>query len=374
MRKYFFTTLFLIIFLSNYFSVFAQTENELPDIILFHGEECPHCKAERTFLDGLKKELPELEVIEYEVWHNEENRKIFLEIAESLGIENLGVPLTIIGDKYLIGFDKPENSGKEIKKMLGLETDGDSSIFSHPIFGKINIKNLSLPFLAVVLGTLDGFNPCSMWALLVLLTLLIATGSRRKVWIVGGVFILTSAFSYFLFMAAWLNTFIFIGYINAVQIIIGILALVAGIVSIREFFTFKPGVCEITDEKKKTKLTERIKNILHSHSLLFMVLGVMGIAFSVNLIELLCSLGIPVIYTKALAMHSLAKWKYYAYIGLYDFFYMLDDIIILLIAGFSMKFFHFNTRYSRYSRLIAGILMVILGLIFLIKPELLIFG
>ena len=73
-------------------------------------------------------------------------------------------------------------------------------------------------------------------------------------------------------------------------------------------------------------------------------------------------------------MYDLASWKYYGYIGLYDFFYMLDDIIVLVIAGFSMKFFHFNSGYSRWSRLVAGILMLILGAIFLIKPELLMFG
>ncbi len=353
---------------------------EAPVITLFHGEECPHCLAEREFLGELKKEIPDLKVVEYEVWHNKENRELFLKTAEELGIKSLAVPLTIIGGDYLIGFDKPENSGKKIRQMLadsGAEFPSGNKgeeIVSIPFFGEINIKNLSLPVLAVVLGGLDGFNPCSMWALLVLLTLVLATGSRKKVWLVGGMFILVSAVSYFMFMAAWLNAFIFIGYMSAVQIVIGVVALVAGFISVKEFFTFKPNVCEVSSPEQQQKLGERIKRALGSASLPLMLLGVAGIAFSVNLIELLCSLGLPVIFTKTLTMFDLASWKYYGYIGLYDFFYMLDDIVVLAIAGFSMKFFHVNSGYSRWSRLIAGAAMLILGFIFLFKPELLMFG
>ena len=353
---------------------------EAPTVTLFHGEECPHCQAERKFLGELKKEMPDLKVVEYEVWHNKENRELFLKTADELGIKSLAVPLTIIGDDYIIGFDKPENSGEKIRQMLANLESGSSGVssekemFKIPFFGEINVKNLSLPVLAVALGTLDGFNPCSMWALLVFLTLVIASGSRKKVLLVGGTFILVSATSYFLFMAAWLNAFMFIGYMSAAQIIIGLLAVVAGVISIKEFFTYKPNVCEVSSPEQQQKIGARIKRALGAASLPLMLLGVAGVAFSVNLVELLCSLGIPVVFTKTMTMYNLAAWKYYSYIGLYDFFYMIDDIIVLAVAGFSMKFFHFNSGYSRWSRLIAGAAMLILGFIFLFKPELIMFG
>ncbi|MBI4692120.1 MAG: hypothetical protein HY773_01620 [Candidatus Terrybacteria bacterium] len=357
LKKLFFVFLIVGFLLTPVFS-FSQEKSTL---ILFHGEECPHCIVERQFLAELKKEMPDLEIIEYEVWHNEENRKLFLETAEKLGIKQLAVPLTIIGDKYLLGFDTPENSGEQIKHMIkNLEIKSPSE-FSHPFF------------LAVTLGAVDGFNPCSMWALLVLITLAIATRSRKKVWLVGSVFIITSYISYFLFMSAWLNTFIFLEYIKIIRIIVGLVAVAAGFLSIREFYTFKPNVCEVSAPEQQKKISNRIKEVLNSKTALFLVLGVAGIAFSVNLIELLCSLGLPVIFTKTLTLYNLAKWKYYAYIGLYDFFYMLDDIIVLALAGFSLKFFQLNGKYSRWSRLIAGILMLALGAIFLIKPELLMF-
>ncbi|MBU3926032.1 hypothetical protein KJ763_02600 [Patescibacteria group bacterium] len=377
-RQLFFIVISAVFLLTAGF-VYAQENIE---IILFYGEECPHCKEEIKFLNDLKKEIPNLEIKEYEIWHNKENQKIFIETAQKFGLsaENLAVPMIIVGGQYLIGFDSPEGLGQTIRQMiedLGVKPPSGGKIteeiISHPIFGKINVQKVTLPFLTIVLGTLDGFNPCSMWSLIVLLTLVIATGSRKKVWLVGSVFIITSAISYFLFMSAWLNAFVFLDYLIITRIIVGIIAIGAGIISIKEFITFKPNVCEVSSPEKQQKITERIRKILQSPNTLTIVLGVIAVAFSVNLIELLCSLGIPVIFTKTLAMYNLATWKYYAYIGFYDFFYMLDDIIVLLIAGFSMKFFHINSKYSRYSRLVAGVLMLLLGLIFLLKPDLLSF-
>ena len=351
---------------------------EKPTLVLFHGEECPHCQAERKFLKSLKEEYPDLEIIEYEVWHNEENQKLFLETARRLGIKRLAVPLTIVGGQFLIGFDKPENSGKAIREMVEAEYYGKKieakKTIKLPLFGKVDLQETSLLFLSAVIGLLDGFNPCSMWALLVLLTLLISSGSRKKVWLVGGVFILTSAFSYFLFMTAWLNAFIFISYLSIVRLAVGIFAVGAGAAAIKGFFSRQPDVCEISDDKYQAKISERIKKAVYAHSLAAIILGVVFVAFSVNLVELMCSLGFPVIFTNALAMHHLPFWQYYFYILIYVFFYMLDDIVVLVAAGLSMRFLHLNSKYSHYSRLLAGILMLALGIIFIFKPELLMFN
>lgn len=363
MRKF-----LLLSFLIIGFTAYAQT----PNITFFYGKECPHCEEEIKFLDSLKKEMPDLEIVEYEVWHNEENQKLFLETAEKLGIKNLAVPLTIIGEKYLVGFDSSENYGQKIREMIKGGAEPEEKV-SLPFLGEISLKNFSLPLLTIVLGTIDGFNPCSMWALLTLIILVLATGSRKRIWLVGSVFIITSYISYFLFMTAWLNFFIFLDYLKVVRIIIGLIAIIAGVISIREFYTFKPGVCEVSSFEQRQKISDRIKKVLQSTTLPAVILGVIAVAISVNLIELLCSLGLPVVFTKALTLHHLATWKYYLYIAFYDFFYMLDDLIVLFVAGFSLRLFHLNDKYSHWSRLIAGILMLALGIIFLLKPELLMF-
>lgn len=361
----------LAVFLLTASFVFAETN--LPTITIFYSEDCPHCHDELSFLENFKKEIPDLEIIELEVKYNKKNREVFLETLKKYDIKNAVVPITFIGDEYIIGFSGPENTGEKIRQIINDSKTTDEDAVSHPIFGKINIKNLSLPVLTIVLGILDGFNPCAMWSLVALLTLVIATGSRKKVWLIGGVFLLVSAVLYYIFMAAWLNIFILLDFLAAIQIIIGILAMIAGIIFIRNFFTFKPGVCEISSPGQQEKITEKFKKAISSASWPAMILGVIAVAFSVNLFELFCSLGIPAIFTKALTLSNLATWEYYIYLGLYDFFYILDDALIFLVAVFTLKFFHLSGKYIQYSRLIGGILMIILGAIFLLKPELLMF-
>lgn len=356
LKKYFFVIFLAGILMS---PVFAQ--EKLPTITLFHGEECPHCVAERAFLSDLKKEYPGLEVVEYEVWHNDANQKIFKEKATELGIKQLAVPLTIIGDKYLLGFDKPENSGEKIKEMLGLKNGQQDKKLTYP-----------LPILSVVLGFLDGFNPCSMWALITMITLILAIGDRKKLWIVGWTFIFVSGLSYFLFMTAWLNAFMFLGFVSAVRIIVGLIAIISGVAALNDFLAKKYNVCLIGNPEQQRKVTEKFGKILNANWWAI-IAGVAGIAFSVNLVELMCSIGFPVIFTQALALHNAAVWQKYLYIILYVFFYMLLNIIVLLVAGFSAKFLVVNEKYIKYSHLIAGLMMLVLGLIFIFKPELLVF-
>lgn len=380
-------------------------EGNLPVVYLFYGKECPHCEEERVFLDNLKKQIPDLEIKEFEIWHNEENQKLFLEVAEFMKAQTLAVPLTIIGDKYVLGFDNEKGLGTAIKKQINsCKTEGCSDVMALffntpdvsnlngnqnenqnlnaeqvqvsmsvnlPILGEIDLKYASLFTATFVLGLADGFNPCSMWALITLITLLLATGSRKKIWLAGAVFIIVSAISYFLFISAWLNTLVFIGYMKIIRIIIGVAAIIAGFFALKNFYTFKSGVCEAGSIESKEKIQNRFQNALSRKSVWGIIAGVAATAFMVNLVELMCSLGLPLMYTQFLTSFNLPQWQYYAYIWLYILFYMLDEIVVVAIAGVSMRFLAFNDKYSRWSRLIAGLLMLILGISFIFKPDLL---
>ena len=354
---------------------FTQAQEKIT-LTLYHGEECPHCQAERAFLNNLKKETPDLEVIEYEVWHNEANQKLFKDALDKFGVETPGVPFTIVGEKFLVGFDNADNYGQKIRQMVNDERSHQPSASSNqqttklPLLGEVNIKQFSIPVLAVIIGTLDGFNPCSMWALITMITLILAIGDRKKLWVVGWTFIFVSGLSYFLFMSAWLNAFVFLGFISIVRIIIGLIAIASGVAALNDFIAKKYNVCLIGTMEQQKKVSEKFAQILNKNWRAI-IAGVAGIAFSVNLVELMCSIGFPVIFTQALALQNTGILQKYFYIILYVFFYMLLNIIVLLVAGFSSKFFIINEKYTKYSHLIAGLLMFILGLIFIFKPELL---
>jgi hypothetical protein len=296
--------------------------------------------------------------------------------ADELGAKVNGVPFTVIGTEYISGFDNAEGLGKKIRDLVvnGAINEEDKNKLSVPFFGMLDLREESLPILTAVIGTLDGFNPCSMWALLTMITLLLSVGSKKKLWIAGWTFIGVSAFSYFLFMTAWLNAFMFLSVFSVVRVFVGLVALGSGILSLTEFYTKKPDVCEVSDLSTQQKIVEKFKQVIQTNSWPLMMVGVAGVAFSVNLVELMCSIGFPVIYAQALALHNVSTVGKYIYLFFYVFFYMLQNIIVLLVAGFSMKFFMVDGKYTRYSRLIAGISMVILGLIFIFKPDLLRFG
>lgn len=367
------------------------------NIYFFWGDGCPHCEKEKIFLNGLKERYPQLNVRDFEVWKNSENRKIYAEFDKKLNASISGrVPFTVIGDKYITGYLNDETTGAEIEKAVkqALETgcrDVGAEILGEekktasekceedkskipdkieaPIIGEINIKNFSLPALTAVFGLLDGFNPCSMWALVFLISLLISFGNKKRLLILGSAFIITSAFSYFLFMSAWLNLFLFLGFLVWVRIIVGLAALGSGYYNLKKYFTEKEAACEISRGEKTKNVLARLKESVNHHNLFWALVGVMALAFSVNLVELICSAGFPAIYTQILSLNDFPVWKYYGYIALYVFFYDLDEIVILLLALFTFRITIASHNYARWSRLIGGILMLILGILLIFKHQ-----
>lgn len=233
----------------------------------------------------------------------------------------------------------------------------------------IDYSQLSLPGLTIVLGLLDGFNPCAMWVLVFLLTLLINTKDRKKIWLIGGTFIFISGLVYYLFMAAWLNAFLFIGYLKIARIIIGVGAIIFGVINIKDAIKYR-GQCKVG--KSRFKIIEKIKAILAPRALPASLLGVIFLAFTVNLFELLCSAGFPAIYTATLTMAHLPGWQYYLYLLAYIILYMLDDLIIFIAAVLTLRLLSLTHKFSFYSNLIGGLLMVILGLLLIFRPEALI--
>ena len=243
-----------------------------------------------------------------------------------------------------------------------------------PIIGEIETRDFSLPVLTVLIAGLDGFNPCAMWVLLFLISLLLGMEDKKRMWILGTAFIVSSAFVYFLFMSAWLNLFLFLGFVLWVRVVIGLVALVAGGYNLKEYFTNKAGVCKVTSGKKRQKVFEKLKNIIYEKQFWLALVGIIILAFAVNLVELICSAGLPAVYTQILALTPMAKWQYYAYLGLYIFIFMLDDLLVFFVAMTTLQITGMTTKYTRVSHLIGGILMLVMGILLLFKPEWLMFG
>ncbi|OQA03639.1 MAG: hypothetical protein BWY68_00684 [bacterium ADurb.Bin400] len=243
-----------------------------------------------------------------------------------------------------------------------------------PLLGEINTKSFSLLVLTVVLGALDGFNPCAMWTLLFLISLLIGMQDKKRMWMLGSAFIVASASVYFVFMAAWLNLLLFLGFVVWVRAMIGVVALVGGGYNLKEYLTNKDAACKVTKSEKRKKVFDDLKRLTHEKTFLIALGGIVLLAIAVNLVELICSAGLPAVYTQILAISNLSTVQHYLYILLYIFFFMLDDLIVFFAAMTTLQMTGLTTKYSRFSHLIGGILMVIIGLLLIFKPEWLMFG
>lgn len=371
-------------------------------VYFFYGEGCPHCAKEEVFLWAIQETYPEVEIKSFEIYHSRENAALLEQVASLLGANVNGVPFSVIGNEFFIGYTNGITSRKiedRIKACLEsecpdsvgwlvkaskekIETDNprdvvqdtDDEMISLPILGNINAVTVSLPLITVVVGALDGFNPCAMWTLLFLISLLLGTGNKKRMWILGSAFIVASAAVYFFFMSAWLNLILFLGFIFWIRVAIGFVALLGGGYSLREFWVNKESVCKISNNGGRQKVFQRIRAVIERRSFLLALCGIVVLAFVVNLVELVCSAGLPAVYTQILALNELAGWQYYSYILLYIFFFMIDDLIVFFVAMKTLQITGLSTKYVRHSRLIGGVLMVGIGLLLIFRPELLMFG
>ncbi|MCC7485097.1 MAG: hypothetical protein IT529_08890 [Burkholderiales bacterium] len=245
---------------------------------------------------------------------------------------------------------------------------------SVPILGEVRTADFSLPVLTVVLGALDGFNPCAMWVLVFLIGLLLGIEDRSRMWVLGTAFIAVSGLVYFVFMAAWLNLLLFIGAVAWVRAAVGVVALAGGFHYLREYFRNPDAVCKVTAPESRRRVFESLRRLATESRFWFALAGIVALAFAVNLVELICSAGIPAVYTQVLALSNLPAWQYYGYIVLYILVFMLDDLLVFVIAMKTLQVAGATGRYTRFSNLAGGLVLLPLGILLLLRPEWLMFG
>src|SRR3989344_2705470 len=377
---------------------------------VFVREGCPHCAAFKAFM-AKWEDAPS--VAYYEVMEKP-TQLLFAEVQKRLPGLQRGVPTIILDGQIIQEYDKDETTGRRVRETYEackdreggcitfdeflegrgakslLETSSTCSgdptkpceahyneeqfIFDFWFVGKTGLRKLSLPMLSIVLGGLDGFNPCAMWVLITLLTLLINTRSWLKIWVIGGTFLLVSGIMYYIFIAAWLNVFLLIGFNHWVQKVIGVVAIAGGSFYLYEALGKDPNACKVTDYQRRAKTIDRMKSVVQAASWPAMILGVAILAVSVNLIELVCTAGLPAIFTQILAFNPITHTERYMYLGLYILTYMLDDLIIFGIAVMTLHATGFTTKYRRFTMIFGGVLMFVLGILLIFWPEALTFA
>jgi hypothetical protein len=369
----------------------------------FWSETCPYCAEAQDFLPALIRTRPWLDVESYEVSTSPANRQVFAEFAAALDQEILGVPAFFLCGQMLVGFDDAAGTGQLLASvadychaLLSAEegppapspetsietvTPGESPLAGEPpaaglrlpVLGRVAPEQLSLPVLTVVLAGVDAFNPCAFFVLLFLLSLLVHTRSRARMLIIGGVFVVFSGLLYFVFMAAWLHLFLVLEGLRVVTTLAGAVALTLAVLTIRDYIRSRregPQAATLSiPQSARPGLFARMRALLSAESLPAMLTGTVVLALAANTYELLCSSGLPLVYTRALTLDELSTAGYYGYLAFYNLVYVLPLLAIVVVFALTLGSRKLSAAEGRALKLLSGLMMLGLGLVLIAAPE-----
>lgn len=398
----FFLALALIVFSGNSLRspLLIKAENTYQvKVYFFYEPGCSDCRKEETFLTSFQTKNPYLEITSLNV-NQSETYSLLEKVWDVFQTPEIGrsTPFTVVGGKSFSGFSLPieaqlkatfnkyhQNEHSNIfpkiqanEEILPEDFDhSSSSIFTLPLFGEVNVQEASLTAISIVLGFIDGINPCAMWVLVFLISMVLTSNDKKRIWAIGGSFLFISSLFYFVLMMAWLEAVSFLAAKKVFQIIIGSVALLAGGYNLYAYLKAKirkDDGCEVTSVSQKKSIAEKAKKVAMQASLPLAMVGAAGLSILVNAVELACSAGLPVIFSQILALNGLSGLSALGYVLIYIFFFMLDDLIVFTLAVWTLKVKPFSAKLSRYSHLIGGILMALIGILMIFFPEFLYFS
>jgi hypothetical protein len=364
--------------------------NEGPDgntqivVWYFYSDTCPHCIDAKPFVAALDAR-DWIDLRAYEITKNRTHGLLYRDTAAAIGEQARSVPAFIFCGSMHTGFERPETTGAVLlarmehcradpERVLGAlggdgPTPGEVMGLDVPILGFINPSDWGLPILTVVIAGLDAFNPCAFFVLLFLLSLMVHARSRARMMLVGGTFVVISGVIYFVFMAAWLNVFLLIGELRMVTLVAGLIAVTLAAINIKDYFWFQSGGPSLSiPESKKPGMYQRMRNLVAARSVWAMMAGTAVLAIAVNSYELLCTAGLPMVYTRILTLREADTFVYYMYLVFYNIIYVIPLLIIVMLFVLRFGSRKLGESEGRLLKLMSGMMMLGLGGVMLVAP------
>ena len=339
------------------------------DIEVFVREGCPHCDKAKQFFGQLQQEQPRLRIVIRDVVRDPAAHERLRQIANEHGIATIRVPTMLVGGQVIVGFSEEAGTGQMIRNLL-LRPPSRPEDFTIDFFGRqVSLNQIGLPLFTLAIGLLDGFNPCSMWVLLLMISLLAPLNNRPRMLAVAGTFVAMQGLAYFVFMAAWLNLFLLVGLSRISEIVIALLAMLAGTIHLKDFWRFGRGVSLSIPAAVKPGIYARMRRILQAENIAAALIGTVLLAVLVQIVEFMCTSGLPALYTRILTLQQLDSATYYGYLLLYDAAYMIDDVIVLAIGVITLSQRRLQEKEGRWLKLVSGLVMVTLGIYLLSGPD-----
>lgn len=353
-----------------------QHHSEKITLSYFWSRYCPHCKEAKPFVNNLPKLYPWLSVRSYDLVDNKVNQQLYRKMAAELNQPANSVPAFIFCDQMIVGYDRAETTGETLKQKLAacyqkknFAQDQPAERISLPWFGELHYQAFSLPVFTLIIAALDAFNPCAFFILLFLLSLITHLHSRLKILTIGCIFVLSSGVMYFLFMTAWLNFFLLTDHLKLITTIAGFIAVCFGLINIKDYFIYKQGITLSMSGSTQSKLMTRMRKLIQTSHWPAMISATVVLAIAANSYELVCTAGLPMIYTRILTIHNLSDSQYYLYLILYNLIYILPLLVIVLIFCSTLGNKKLSEHEGRILKLLSGSMMTGLGIILLVTPD-----
>jgi glutaredoxin len=365
------------------------------DIEIFVRNGCPHCAKAELFLQRLKREQPALKIVSHDVAEEPAALAQLHQLAKNNGLGAVRVPAFRVGDQLIVGYSDEITTGQLIRNALAqtkirknqeasgsceaeqpLPCEADTGLSTHvalPFFldflgHRLSLDAVGLPLFTLAMGLLDGFNPCSMWVLILVISLLAPMNNRLRMFAIAGTFVAVEGLAYFMFMTAWLNLFLFIGLSRLSEMVIAAIALLAGLINLKDFWFYGRGISLSIPDAAKPDIYARMRSILQAKNLAGALISAVVLAILVQIVEFMCTSGFPALYTRILTLRQLDSISYYSYLLLYNVAYMFDDVIILAIGIITLSQRRLQEKEGRWLKLISGLVMVGLGIYLIVAP------
>ena len=351
-------------------------------LYFFWSLACSHCLEARPFIESIPAERPWVKLHALELTRHPANVRHYIALANLVGQPAQYVPGLLFCGRMQTGWDGDATSGEallaELDACRAAARTGSTPdiaralpepVFSVPLLGELKFDGTSLPLMTVLIAGLDAFNPCAFFVLLFLLSMLVHQHSRARMLAIGGVFVLVSGVMYFAFMAAWLNLFQLLGNLAWVTLVAGAMALIIGLVNVKDFFVFGRGVSLSIPESRKPAIYQRARVILAAGSVPAMLAATVLLAVAVNFYELLCTAGFPMVYTRLLTLQEVGTTQHYLYLALYNFVYVIPLAVIVGVFAFTLGARKLSEREGRLLKLLSGLMMLQLGALLVIAPD-----
>lgn len=350
-----------------------------------YSSTCPHCLRAIPFVEDVENSRPWLQVTWLQADSGDpEVADIALGVAAEIGEDITGVPTFMFCGEMLTGYDSPEGVGATIVERIDTCHDEYTSApgpvptttiapaeVEVPVVGSVSASSVPLPVFTAIVAGLDAFNPCAFFVLLFLLSLLVHTRRRSRMAIVGATFVVISGVLYFIFMAAWLNIFLVTGHLKWITVAAGVVALVVAVLNLKDYVRpGAPGSLSIP-ETAKPGLYQRMRGLVVGERFLPVLGATVALAVVANSYELLCTAGLPMVFTRVLTLNDLSVPTYYGYLVFYNLIYVIPLLVIVTVFVWKLGSRKLQPNEGRTLKLLSGLMMFGLGSVLLLAPELL---